>query len=85
MLDLAVEGVAGGRPFVNEPLRDFSQADVRERFRTAIRRPPRCPRSSTMRLPTAARATSPARAAAFDRWRDRDWTERAAMLVERRG
>ena len=79
MLDLAVEGVDGGQPFANEPWCDFSQADMRERFRAAI---------SSAAVPTVAnnatadeaRAAVARAHAAFDRWRDRDWTERAAML-----
>lgn len=75
-----VEGVGDGRPFFNEPLRDFSRAAQRERFASAI---------ATARRPEVANATTAAQAGdmvaraagAFDRWRLADPVERARCLT----
>ena len=81
MLDVAAEGVAEGKPFVNEPLRDFSRADVRERFQTALRasKVPTVVRDATA---DSTRAMIGRAAEAFTRWRNVDWKDRSAMLIE---
>jgi len=79
-LSPAVDGVGDGRPFMTEPMRDFSQARERDAFAGAI---------SAARVPHVAndgtaedidRAIESAHAY-FPTWRDRDPIERANMLV----
>ncbi len=72
--------VGDGLPFFTEPMRDFSQGDVRDRYAASV---------SSTTVPHVAISATPAdgdRAvavahAAFPAWRDRPWTERSAMLV----
>ncbi|HIQ20489.1 MAG TPA: aldehyde dehydrogenase family protein [Planctomycetes bacterium] len=71
----------GGRPFMNEPPRDFSRADQRDRFRQTI---------ATVRLPPRADEVTPRKAeevveraaSAAAAWRDRDPLDRARLIVE---
>lgn len=76
----AVEGVGNGRAFFTEPFRDFSSADVRERFAAAI---------AAARVPSviadateadADRALAAAQAA-LPRWRATPIRDRANMLI----
>jgi RHH-type proline utilization regulon transcriptional repressor/proline dehydrogenase/delta 1-pyrroline-5-carboxylate dehydrogenase len=81
MLSPAVQGVADGRPFFTEPLRDFSQADQREAFDRAIRAAtvPKVANDSTVEQAKAAVAKAHE---AFLAWRDTDPRVRAAVLVK---
>ncbi len=80
----AVDGLGGGEPFFNEPLRDFSHGEVRRRLAEAIR---------TARVPEPGPAHSAAdleaaigrAAAAFGSWRDLDPLARSQMLVKAAG
>jgi RHH-type proline utilization regulon transcriptional repressor/proline dehydrogenase/delta 1-pyrroline-5-carboxylate dehydrogenase len=76
-----VEGVDAGKPFTNEPLRDFSQAEARERFATAIEaaRVPRVTNDATVEQAKQAITTAHD---AFPRWRDTDPLKRANTLVK---
>ncbi|RMH28831.1 MAG: aldehyde dehydrogenase family protein, partial [Planctomycetota bacterium] len=76
----AVEGVGDGRPFINEPLRDFADAGQRERFGEAVARAtvPRVASDSTVE--DADRALRDAEAF-FPTWRDEDPRRRAAVLT----
>lgn len=80
MLTPAAPGVGDGRPFLNEPMRDFSIASVRERFRDAVRGAtvPRVANDSTVE--DADRAIAQAHAY-FPTWRDVDPLKRAAVLT----
>ena len=80
-LSPAVAGVGNGRPFFNEPLRDFSRSEERDAFAAAI---------AQARVPKAPQQVSSAAqveeivarsAAAFPGWRDREPRARAQMLV----
>lgn len=79
-LSPAVPGVGDGRPFFNESMRDFSQADQRDRFSAAVGRAtvPRVENSSTPE--DAARAVAAAHTY-HTIWRDVDPRERAAVLI----
>ncbi len=79
-LSPAVEGLGDGQPLVNEPLRDFSLPDQRERFTQAICdvRVPLVDEEAT--LEQAQAAVGRAEAALRD-YRDMDPFERAAIFV----
>jgi RHH-type proline utilization regulon transcriptional repressor/proline dehydrogenase/delta 1-pyrroline-5-carboxylate dehydrogenase len=79
-LSPAVEGVGDGRPFFNEPLRDFAEADQREAFAAAVARA-RVPERPALLTEEQAEAALASAHAAFPRWRDTDPRERAACLV----
>ena len=77
----AVEGLGDGLPMLNEPMRDFSRAMVREQFTQAV---------AAVKVPASARKVGveevrqaiAAATAAFPAWRDRDPLERSQMLVK---
>ncbi len=79
-LSVSIPGVGDGRPFFSEPLRDFSDAGVRKRFRAAIHAAevPAVANDSTVEQ--ASKAVEIA-AAAFPDWRDTDPVRRADVLV----
>ena len=79
-LSAAVEGVGDGRPFFNEPLRDFARDDQRAAFAASIQRSTLSPPPSDASVADVARVIGAA-ASAFDRWRDVDPHNRAAVLT----
>jgi RHH-type proline utilization regulon transcriptional repressor/proline dehydrogenase/delta 1-pyrroline-5-carboxylate dehydrogenase len=79
-LSAAVEELAGGRPFFNEPLRDFSDGEQREQFAAAVRKSVIPSVDGDAALADARLAVERA-AAAFPAWRDRTATERASILL----
>ncbi|MFN7020698.1 MAG: proline dehydrogenase family protein [Phycisphaerales bacterium] len=79
-LSPAVPGVGDGKPFFNEPLRDFSAEDVRKAFAAAVARAavPRVANDTT----TAAAWEMVSRAReAFASWRDTDPLKRCEVLT----
>lgn len=80
-LSPAVEGLGDGRPFVNEPARDFSQTEQRERFATAVRAA-RVPEVSTKATAEDADRAVARAETAFPSWRDKDPLQRAGCLVK---
>jgi len=80
-LSAAVEGLDDGRPFFNEPLRDFAQGLQRERFAQAVAAA-RVPNVTPVETAEDARAAVTRAAAALPAWRDRPAIDRAAMLVK---
>jgi RHH-type proline utilization regulon transcriptional repressor/proline dehydrogenase/delta 1-pyrroline-5-carboxylate dehydrogenase len=77
----AVEGLGDGLPMINEPMRDFSQPAVRERFTQAVANVKVPAITRKVGADDAKKAISTA-AAAFPAWRDRDPLERAQMLIK---
>ena len=79
-LSPAIEGLGGGQPMRNEPVRDFSQADQRERFAGAVAsvRVPEV--EGPAEAPQCLEAVAEA-AAAFPAWRDRDALQRSQILL----
>jgi RHH-type proline utilization regulon transcriptional repressor/proline dehydrogenase/delta 1-pyrroline-5-carboxylate dehydrogenase len=79
-LSPAVPGVGDGRPFLNEPARDFSKRAVRDAFAAAVAgaRVPRVENTTT--VDEAARMVAAA-ARAFAAWRETDAVARARVLV----
>ncbi|MEX2218910.1 MAG: proline dehydrogenase family protein [Phycisphaerales bacterium] len=80
-LSVAVPGVGDGRPFFNEPLRDFADARARQAFAKAIAGAT-VPRVANDRTPDHAREMVSRASAAFPAWRDADPRQRAAVLVK---
>ena len=74
-------GVADGRPFFTEPMRDFSRRDVRESYARAIEHAsvPSVANDGTVEDADRALATAHA---AFPAWRDTPIRTRAAVLVK---
>ena len=72
--------VGNGRPFFNEPLRDFSQKPQREVFAAAVSRAT-VPKVASDRTPEHAKEMVTRAAAAFAAWRDTDPRVRADVLV----
>ncbi len=79
-LSPAVEGLGDGRPMVNEPLRDFSQAPLREQFSAAVANV-QVPRVEELHDVDAARQAIGRAAAAFPAWRDSDPIERSRIII----
>ncbi len=80
----AVEGVGDGRPFMTEPLRDFSKKSVRDAFAGAIARA-EVPRVANDKTPDdASKAIERARAY-FPTWRDASPRDRANVLTRAAG
>ncbi len=79
-LSTAVEGLADGRPFFSESLRDFADATQREQFRRDVEASS-VPVVSIDATETQADAAIGKAAKAFPRWRDTPAMERASMLV----
>ncbi|MEM0982955.1 MAG: proline dehydrogenase family protein [Planctomycetota bacterium] len=75
----AVEGVGNSRGFFNEPLRDFSKADVREAFAKAIKNA-KVEHIASDRTPEQGREMVAKADAAFAAWRDTDPIVRANVL-----
>ncbi|MBX2853088.1 MAG: proline dehydrogenase family protein [Phycisphaeraceae bacterium] len=74
-------GVDEGRPYSNEPMRDFSESAVRSAFGQAIQatQVPHIENNSTVEQATAALAEAHR---AFPGWRDTDPIKRANMMVK---
>ncbi len=79
-LSPAVQGVGDGKPFFNEPLRDFSIAQQRDAFAQAIAQvqPAHVANDGTVSQAEAALARA---AEAFATWRDTDVIDRANLLT----
>jgi RHH-type proline utilization regulon transcriptional repressor/proline dehydrogenase/delta 1-pyrroline-5-carboxylate dehydrogenase len=80
-LSPAIEGLGNGRPFVNEPPRDFSQKGPREQFAAMVRATRVPDVASRMSEDDAGQAVGRAHAA-FPEWRDADPLLRASCLVK---
>jgi len=80
-LSAGIEGLDGGRPFFNEPLRDFAQADGREAFAQAVAAA-EVPTVETAGTVEEAQAAVAQATAALPDWRDRKPLDRSALLVE---
>ncbi len=80
-LSAADPGVGNGRPFFNEPLRDFSKAAQREAFARAVARAS-VPQVANDRTPQDADRMLAAAVAYFPTWRDTDPLARAAVLTK---
>ncbi len=76
----AVDRVGDGRPFFTEPLRDFSRADVRDRFSQTIARGA-VPDVANDRTPSDAHEAVTRAHEFFPTWRDADPRERAGVLT----
>ncbi|MEX2213038.1 MAG: proline dehydrogenase family protein [Phycisphaeraceae bacterium] len=76
--------VGDGKPFINEPLRDFADAKMREAFAKAVQQVtvPKVANDST--LEQAKQAITQA-AAAFESWRDVSPADRCNMLIRAAG
>ncbi len=79
-LSAAVEGLGDGRPFVNEPHRDFSRRELREPFAAAVRESA-VPSVEGRYTPADAQRAVARAAAALPPWSDRSARERAALLL----
>jgi RHH-type proline utilization regulon transcriptional repressor/proline dehydrogenase/delta 1-pyrroline-5-carboxylate dehydrogenase len=79
-LSVAIPGLGDGRPFFTEPMRDFTVAAVRKKFRAAIASAevPKVANDGT--IEQAKKAVEKA-AAAFPEWRDTEPLRRADVLV----
>lgn len=80
-LSPSVVGVGDGRPFFNEPLRDFARRSVRESFARAVASAT-VPRVAIDKTPRDADAAVARAASFFPTWRDTDPRQRAAVLVK---
>ncbi len=79
-LSPAIPGLGDGRPFFNEPTRDFSQKPVRDAFAAAIARAT-VPKVANDRTPEDGAKMVAAAHAAFPAWRDADPKRRADVLI----
>jgi len=80
-LSPAVEGVGDGRPFFNEPMRDFSQRDTRTAFAAALAAAI-VPQVANTITPAVARKMVEKAHSAFPLWRDQDPLKRCAVLIK---
>ncbi len=80
-LSPAPQGVGDSRPFINEPMRDFSYRRQREAFAAAVSRAS-VPKIANDRTPQHAAEMVAAAERAFPAWRDTDPKQRAACLVK---
>jgi RHH-type transcriptional regulator, proline utilization regulon repressor / proline dehydrogenase / delta 1-pyrroline-5-carboxylate dehydrogenase len=80
-LSPAVKGVADGRPFFTEPMRDFSNAAQRTNFAAAVARAT-VPKVANDRTPEQARDMVTRADSALKLWRETDPRTRAATLVQ---
>ncbi|GIK18049.1 MAG: aldehyde dehydrogenase family protein [Leptolyngbya sp. PLA2] len=80
-LSHAEPGVGDGKPFINEPLRDFSRRPVRENFAAAVAGAT-VPNVANDRTPTDAARMVESAHRVFPAWRDADPTLRARVLVQ---
>ena len=78
-LSSAVKGVGDGRPFFNEPVRDFSQADQRQAFTETIANTKVVSVANDSTQQQAEQAVDRA-AQAYPAWRDTDPLQRARVL-----
>ncbi len=76
----AVAGVGDGRPFFNEPLRDFSDLRQRQAFAAAVARAT-VPRPAPDKTEADVRAMARRAREVFPAWRDTDPRTRAAVLI----
>lgn len=76
-----VEGVDAGQPYANEPMRDFSQTDQRERFGDAITQA-KVPQVANDGTVDDARDAVTAAHRAFPNWRDTDPIKRANIMIK---
>jgi len=79
-MSAAVPGLGDSAPFMNEPMRDFSDREQREAFAAAIARAT-VPRVLNETTPEQARTMVERAHAAFPVWRDTDPMRRARVLV----
>jgi RHH-type proline utilization regulon transcriptional repressor/proline dehydrogenase/delta 1-pyrroline-5-carboxylate dehydrogenase len=79
-LTVAVEGLAHDLPFFNEPQRDFSCREERERFAAAVRAAVVPPVADQVTLDDASRAVTRS-VAALPAWRDTAPRQRASVLL----
>ena len=80
-LSPAVAGVGDGRPFFNEPFRDFSIAQVRTDFAAAVARAT-VPKVANDRTPEQGAAMVAQAHSAFAKWREEDPIKRSNLLVK---
>ncbi len=80
-LTAAVEGVDGDRAFMNEPMRDFSQKDVRERFAREVAKAKMPDVKADATEADAERALAAAHSA-LPRWRALPVRQRSAVLIK---
>ena len=80
-LSAAVPGVGDGRPFFNEPFRDFSIVKVRESYAAAVARA-MVPKVANDRTPEQGAAMISQANQAFPAWRDEDPIKRSNLLVK---
>jgi RHH-type proline utilization regulon transcriptional repressor/proline dehydrogenase/delta 1-pyrroline-5-carboxylate dehydrogenase len=80
MLSPAEPGVGNGRPFFNEPLRDFADGQRRDTFREALARA-HVPTVANDRTPEQATAMVDRAHGAFQQWRDADPIKRANAVL----
>ena len=80
LLSPGVEGLAGGRPFVTLPQRDFARREQRESFAAAVRAAMVPPPADDATVDRAGEAVERA-GAALPAWRNRPALERAALLL----
>jgi hypothetical protein len=79
-LSPAVPGVGDGKPFVNEPFRDFSRHAARESFGQSVRGAT-VPKVANDRSPEDARRAVDRAFEYFPKWRDTDPRTRAGVLT----
>ncbi|HYE01813.1 MAG TPA: proline dehydrogenase family protein [Phycisphaerales bacterium] len=79
-LSPAVPGLGDGRPFLNEPMRDFSQAEIRRAFAAAVAGAT-VPAIASDRTPAQASEMLGACVRAYPAWRDTPALVRARVLV----
>ena len=80
-LSPAVEGLGDGKPFFNEPMRDFAQAEQRQAFARALAHAAVPEIDSTRATEADAKSAMDRAHAAFPAWRDADATDRARVLI----
>ncbi len=80
-LSPAISDVGDGRPFLNEPPRDFSDPMQRQRFAQAVAHATVPGVANDCTLDQAATALAKAHAA-FESWRDTEPRKRAAVLIK---
>jgi RHH-type proline utilization regulon transcriptional repressor/proline dehydrogenase/delta 1-pyrroline-5-carboxylate dehydrogenase len=79
-MSAAPAGVGNGRPFMNEPFRDFSDAKQRSNFAAAVARAT-VPKIVSDRTPEQAKEMIDRAVKAFAAWRDTDPVVRAKVLA----
>jgi RHH-type proline utilization regulon transcriptional repressor/proline dehydrogenase/delta 1-pyrroline-5-carboxylate dehydrogenase len=79
-LSAAHPQIGNGKPFTNEPMRDFSQASVRKTYAEVIARVP-APKGEDLLTADQAKAMLEQAWAAFPGWRDTPQIDRSAALM----